>query len=341
MGRDTSNSIWKSFLTAIAIRLNEKIWLKIGMQAFPILWTTVITPSFRTTFYTENGNLNLWGIIIAIVSAALSIIVMVITSIQNKEDLQMIEDKGKKINQYSSELVLRQRITSAENAAEDRRNRRLQRWLASNPSPESIRQLVDGARNPEECISTILDEIAGCLNQVSEIPPENIYVSAAISRVKVGSPPTQKRSVGVWAWLYNPRTMGTASLADLLTSSKSSFRKVVDGLPFYFANDKKEAGKKGEYIFDGMDDSYNHEGSIICYEVSETINNNLIRLIISISTYGRKLIEQQKKDTDDQVKRAYEDSVRGIILNQFEGELKEDLLWYYLRDNVKKTSSKK
>ena len=51
-------------------------------------------------------------------------------------------------------------------------------------------------------------------------------------------------------------------------------------------------------------------------------------MVISISTYGEKIVKIEDENSEDRVKLIYEERIREIILKQFEGEIKEDLLWY-------------
>ena len=143
-----------------------------------------------------------------------------------------------------------------------------------------------------------------------------------------------------WTWVSVPKTEGTAELKDLL-SNQSAFSIVASGRKtFYYANDKKEAAKNKEYYMDGRDNTYG-SGSIVCTEIDEDIGKWRIRLIISISTYGKMIVGQDMIDAGADVARTYEERIRDVIIKQFEGELKEDLLWYGIENiNFKKNKPK-
>ena len=317
-----------AFIYSLADKINDTLWIKVILQAFPIVWTTVIVQIGRSLFITEKGGLNLLGGGIAIISAGISIFILVITGIKSQQDKKEKNKLDKNVSVYTSEIELRKAITNAECTLEDRRNRHLRTWIERHQSNDTISAFVNEALNPKERINTVFDGLSECFEEVTELQKAEVFQSAAIAIENTSIYQKPK-----WEWIVNPPVEGTPSL-DKLLSEKSSFKIVADGIPFFYANDKKLAAKEKKYILDGRDKVYNGEGSIICCEIDETINNWKIRLIISISTYGKKIVSNTDEQAGIQIKTVYEDKIRDVIIKQIEGEIKEDLLWYAL-ENIK------
>ena len=249
---------------------------------------------------------------------------MILTGLQSKKDIDTKEKYNIEAEAYAGEVELRKTITDAECMLEERRNNHLRDWLEQNLLQKDVLQFVDGARNPREGIRAALDGLRECFAQVSEVSKSNIYISAAISVVNKNSSKKPE-----WEWLVAPPSEGTASLVELLNkNNNSAFNIVIQGTPFFYANDKNTAAKNNQYYFDKRDESYKKEGSIICCEFDEVIGKFKIRMVISISTYGEKIVKIEDENSEDRVKLIYEERIREIILKQFEGEIKEDLLWY-------------
>ena len=319
-------------LDFIADKLNDIVWLKVLLQALPVIWTTVILQIWRPFFYQPDGSLTKLGGGIAIGLALGSIALMIITGLKSKKDKKDNQIMDREINSYENEIELRKAITGAESTIEERRNRQLRMWIENNRPDEILCLFVDQARNPKERVNTALDELGKCFEEITELQKDEIYQSAAIAMVNTNSPKDPE-----WEWISQPPPEGTATLETLL-STNSAFKTVASGEPFFYANDKIKASSEGRYALDGRDSTYGN-GSIICFEVGEQIGKWKIRLIISISTYGKTIVSigDQSKGIDE--KKVYEDKIRDIIVKQFEGEIKEDLLWFGLK-NIKERDRK-
>lgn len=92
-----------------------------------------------------------------------------------------------------------------------------------------------------------------------------------------------------------------------LLDEKSTFSQVLKSRePFLFYNSKEQARKMDSYISDGEDSlNENNElkGSIACYRI--IINESgqeLIKAVLSITTYNKKFVNSDNKKTIDNVK---------------------------------------
>lgn len=319
-------------LNFIADKLNDIVWLKVLLQALPVIWTTVILQIWRPVFYQADGRFTKLGGGIAIGLALGSISLMIITGLKSKKDKKDNQMMDREIDSYENEIELRKAITGAESTIEERRNRQLRMWIENNRPDESLCSFVDQARNPKERVNTALDELGKCFEEITELQKDEIYQSAAIAMVNTNSPKDPE-----WEWISRPPLEGTATLETLL-STNSAFKTVASGEPFFYANDKIKASSEGRYTLDGRDNTYGN-GSIICFEVGEQIGKWKIRLIISISTYGKTIVSIGDQSKGIEEKKVYEDKIRDIIVKQFEGEIKEDLLWFGLK-NIKERDRK-
>ena len=164
---------------------------------------------------------------------------------------------------------------------------------------------------------------------VTTVMADRVYISAAWCIHNPSS--TKKAHEQQWEWISNPPSAETMSLDQLLNNPKTMFRKVVDGTPFDYENDKATAAKKEKYVFDKLDEVNDKKGSIICFEIAEDLDKLKIRMVISISTYTRIV----KSDDAEIIKKAYEDRIKSVVIDQFAGEIREDLLLLVTQELMK------
>lgn len=312
------------FLSKTAEKINDHYIFKIILQTIPILWAAALQ-IWKSWFYDPNGNLKTWAAWIAVVSALVSIFVLIITAYKSKKDSDEKKRLDIDVTSYANEISLRNKILISESDFETRRNRKIQNWIERENVERTLTDLITYACDPKDRINSALDEIRNCLSDVSGISTDKFYISAAIS---VSKKNTSKKGHELdWIWLSAPPIEGTLDIPELLKPG-TMFRGIVDGKPFLFANDKKKASEDGSYLLDEKDNTYGGEGSILCFEIADIVGNVKVRMIISISTYAVKIIRDE--ESEDTINTAYKDRIQAIILHQFEGELHEDMLWYIL-----------
>jgi len=315
----------KDAMYLIADELNDHIGWKVFLQILPAIWTTVIVQAFHSNFYTQEGNLNVWGLGIAIVTAVISAVLLVFSDLKMKKDKEAKEQQEADMDVYESEIGVRQAVTEAEISLEEDRNRILRDKINEYMVDETVQQFVSNAISPIERINNSFGELSGCFSKLSGFPRSEFTLSGAVAIVNMNAKKNWKTLD--WQWLSIPTMEGTAGIDELITND-SAFSVVASGKKtFYYANDKEEATKKNEYYLDGRDSTYG-SGSIVCAEIDEEIGKWRIRLIVSISTYGKMIVGKDDIKEGANLELTYEELIRDIILKQFEGELKEDLLWY-------------
>ena len=322
---------FRSFSINLADYFNQKIWLKVIFQSFPIVWSTIVLQCFKSVFYdSSTGNLHWWAGLIAGLSTLLSIIVLVLTGIKSKRDYEKRKELDKDINIYANENALRKTMSVAEAELEKQCNRLFRHWLERKDEGEKRAKniILDGFAVKER-LNLVMDALRECLHDISGITSDHVYISAAWCIYNPNS--TKKAYEQKWEWISNPPAAGTMSLDQLLNNPKTMFRKVVDGMPFIYENDKATAAEKGKYVLDKLDEVNNKKGSIICLEIAEDIEKLKIRMIISISTYVR-IVES---DDEDVIKKSYEDRIKTVVIDQFAGEIREDLLLLVTQELMK------
>lgn len=225
---------------------------------------------------------------------------------------------------YEAEIQIRRRASVNEAQYEEEKNRFLHngyRQIAydNNDLAEFIKYYV----NPKERTKQILTQIGNCIADECEIESTEIVLSSVVSIDDKG-----------WSWFCYPNYEGRDLLQDLLRE-KSALKQVIDNCTYFFSNDKQTAIDQGNYFADRRDKTNNNIGSIICWEVttmieySDSKETHHLRMIISISTYGKKLIESEQNE--EKISWIYNTVFEKMILNQFRGELTESLIWYGLQ----------
>lgn len=94
---------------------------------------------------------------------------------------------------------------------------------------------------------------------------------------------------------------------DELMQGQSTFSKVLNSKEkFIFFNSKEQARKTDNYISDGedkLDDNNELKGSIACYRIIiKESGQELVKAVLSITTYNKKFINNENKKVIDNVK---------------------------------------
>lgn len=329
-GTSISNHI-KAIASSCAAWLNNKIAVRVLLESLPTIWA-ILLQVFRTHFYSKDGNLQRIGIYIWIPVLLVSILISVLTGIKSKRDNYYRGELNEENKSYYSILSILKKTINEESIIEQAQYNQLKNWIEAEPPSKEFCEVAKKVRHPEAIILRIIEGLTRCFAQITQLDESEIFLSAAIAICNT-SQPKKHQNKSKWKWFYQPRQAGTASMEELL-SNNSSFKIVAAGIPFFYANDKATAEKKGQYCFDEKDKCNDNKGSIICFEEYEQVRKWRIRLIISISTYGQKLISQEDEALGIETRAVYEDIIHDTIIKQFEYEIKECLLWYAVQNIV-------
>lgn len=322
MKQEFKNSHWYKILSELADQLHEKWAITTALEILPVVWVVVYQVKMDW-FVDPNGNLKAMGIIIAVICCFISFFLILVSNFKSSHELMRRNSYEETAKRNEAEVVLRSNISSAESSIDERYLRLLKEYIDNNEFSISVlRDFIKKAYDPVKRINAVLDELSYCFEKISKIPRDRIFLSAAV-----------RISSKDWEWISQIQLSGTATLDELL-NSHSLFAKVAkEGIPFAFANDKKKALKKKYYYWDKKDESTSGQGSIICWEIAQSIRNIPVRMIISISTYGEPFYSNENA-SDEDVKKMYEEVIKDTILCRFEGRLSEALIMYALLKRV-------
>ena len=317
--RKISSSYIYILLSDIADMINAYWVAKCILQALPIVWTAIYQ-IMKSRFVDDNGNMNRLGIIISAGSCIASLFIIIITNYKSYRDFMrqsILEDDKEQIE---SQAVVYQSINSASISTKADFVRILQEngnKLKTLQNERTISSFLKDAYDPLRRIDVILNEICSCLESISSIQKDKIYISAAVNLSK-----------GTWEWISNPPIAGTPSLGDLI-SKKSAFHRVaVENRPYVYGDDKEAEAKEGRYLLDGKDATCGNQGSFICWEVSQHVSKSRLRMIVSISTYGIRISSGGQPLSEDKIVELYEKVIKEMLLESFEHELSEAMIIY-------------
>lgn len=315
---------FKKKITALADWLNRVWLLKVFILFLPVIWSPLILKIdffSKLLFDSESGKLNLFGIFLGVFIYLLSFSVNILTNFKAQRDQQRKDVIDANQRAMEGELHLWETITNSECNVEHWRINGLSNFGTSLSLGKTIdtKKLISEGFNPKKHINYILDEIKRSIASLTPVRERQIQMSAAISV-----------DAGEWQWLIRPQKPGMASLQDLLENN-SAFKQVVKGNPYVFYNDKNAANRDDKYYLDQADRASGNEGSIICWEVDGSYNDKYkIRMIISMSTTEKKLVDNIYEKNEKVIEIFYTEKIKHVILDLFENELIENLLLYRL-----------
>lgn len=170
---------------------------------------------------------------------------------------------------------------------------------------------------PRMQIESNLEKIRDVLSAIFGIPNNDIGLSL-IYRITAESD---------WEFLYTMNIENDISLEELLGNPQTSARQIIDGKSkaIFFA--RKESGRAvGQFVPGKLDEDRALTGSIICRDVSLADGCCAMRAILSITTYGQSVCDED----DLQAKKKIEQ----VILPSFELRLRNELALLYIKEVI-------
>lgn len=295
--------IWKSVIVLIPT-----------ISAFALAFPAI--QEFFTTKGQEKVRLNTWGVLLIIIAAICYVLEVLSNMISSHDSRDKLS--------YEAEIQIRRNASINEALYEEEKNRDLRggyRQIAYNNN--NLIDFIIHYVNPRERTNKILTQISKCIAGECEVDSNEIVLSSVVCI-----------DDGEWAWLCYPEFEGRAHLKELLRKD-SALKQVIDDRTYFYKNEKKDAISENKYISDRRDKTNDNVGSIICWEVATIIECNnsnethSLRMIVNISTYGKLLVDS--KLGEEKINDIYNEVFEKMILNQFKGELTENLIWYGLQ----------
>lgn len=137
-----------------------------------------------------------------------------------------------------------------------------------------------------------------------------------------------------WKWLNADNFSVSNTLRNLLTNKNTTYYQILNTKDtFIFENDKQKAVENERYVSSDKDYYYSRNGSIICAKIDcGKYGDSYIEGIISISSYGRKLVESNNLDD---IKK-FENIMKYRIIPYFTALLEIEMVSLSLRHRIKK-----
>lgn len=193
-----------------------------------------------------------------------------------------------------------------------------QLWKIKNGKIVDFPQIVS---NPCEQLKHILDKMNNCLCKLLSQKEYNITSDELYISLYYNFPLEDDM------WKQADSLAPEKGLTiDELQNEKSTFSKVLSSKePFLFYNNKEQARKQDSYIRDSEDrlnENDELKGSIACYRIVVKENNQeLIKAVLSITTYNKKFVNSDDKKIIDNVKFNMDEYILKAFVKRIDIEL--------------------
>lgn len=318
----------KSLAKEIADYFNLHWIQKIVIIFFPTVWISLIMKTWGDELeLSKNGNYTTKGVVCTAVVFGAALFVNVISSYKSKLEKQREIKIQEEIGVLKSNLGICETVMESIYDICDSKYDTLADYMDIIQNTEKCEKPFLTTVQPTKQLKAISDELANCFSKITGIKKSDLLVSMAYTL-----------SDGDWKWIDFKKLHGCATLLELIENQKSTFYQIYSGREvFLFYNSKEDAEKMGNYYFDKKDKSHRYNGSIICQKIEVgSENHSQGILILSISSYGRKFLESKQEKIEE-----VENTIRNIVLKQFEKRICIELSDLYIRERYKKYKSMK
>ena len=359
---------FRKIFVIFAERLNKHWLIKTCLIACPIIWTQIVLKHFSTSLglYNESTKQYSWiATLLSIIIYGFSILVTFLTALKTERDMkrqkniEAIEDEyNVKIKARDSMIAMLKKMLSEEKGTEIKRvGYLLQAIKRGDRLTPEVGDFIEQAYSPINHMKSIMESLKNCILQVYSSQNQDIEDTLTAADLYISM--AMKTPLDDWDWVYHEEIDGCASdLKSLRENEKSTFYAVLNGITeehktYKFYNDKylgingnpelKIQG--GHYVPDPKDYESTIDGrivgSILCWKLDLSLGNingkdSIIEAVISISTYGHKLFDENDTAT---LQRLYKVMFKENIINQFENEIRIDMALEYIYSICKSKKS--
>jgi hypothetical protein len=177
---------------------------------------------------------------------------------------------------------------------------------------------------PKDQLQSILENLQDTLADLFGLTHSEISVSVMY---------TTDQTPDKWDWLSNLNMPNDLNLDELLHNPKSTVHQIVNRkTTSLFFPSKNTAVSQGQYLPGPKDYAHRLYGSILCHDISID-GHKSVRAILSISTFGRQLCEEN--DLDAQY------TIVNKILPSFERRIQLELALFYIRTVLAKRTRRR
>lgn len=319
----------KDLLKKLADYFNIHWIQKTAVLFIPTIWLPFVIKIWGNDIgLSENGELTKIGILVTVLLFGIVFFINVLSSYKAKLEKEREVEMQSEMKRLRSNLSICETVMDSIYDICDVKYDTLLEYMEGVEDTKRCDKPFLSTVHPTKQLKAISDELAKCFSGITGIKKNELIVSMAYSL-----------SENNWKWVDFKKLHGCATLEELISNPKSTFYQMYSGKSeFVFYNSKEQAERTGNYVFDTKDNSHRNVGSIICQRIEVGTEDKVQGvLILSISSYGKKFIK-----TDDEEKiRDAENTIRNVILKQFEKRICIELSDLFIKETYRRYKTQK
>jgi len=207
-----------------------------------------------------------------------------------------------------------ERLLQSVNAVATKKMQRFCSYAEENRTKSKLTPFKDITK-PREQIISLLENIQVTLSELFGINRDEIGLSIICKPIGDNE----------WQWLPTVNMQNDIDLQTLVSNPSTTAKQIIDGKgSSIFFPDKQVAVQKNQYLPGPNDTTYDNTGSVLCRDISIGTDEKIIRAILSITTYGKQLCEEN----DDDAKY----KIENLLMPTFEKRIQLELALFYIKE---------
>lgn len=304
------------------IRLHEwvqKQWLIVSiLMSTSSIWFSLILSfwgeklSLIETDTNGKRQFTFWGIVLTVLIVGFSFLLVMAQRYYEYSKLNTDKDRRK--------LFILEHVDIETNKICDNKYITLKKRLFEIKKGH-VKEFPQIVSNPCEQLKHITEKMNNCLCQLLSQNEYNINENELYISLYYNFPMEDE----IWRQTDSIAPERGLGISELI-NEKSTFSKVLKSKePFLFYNSKEQARKTDSYIRDGEDrlnENNELKGSIACYRISTNESGQeLIKAVLSITTYNKKFVNSDNKKIIDNVKFNMDEYILKPFIKRIDIEL--------------------
>lgn len=304
------------------IRLHEwvqKQWLIVSiLMSTSSIWFSLILSfwgeklSLIETDANGKRQFTFWGIVLTVLVVGFSFLLVMAQRYYEYSKLNTDKDRRK--------LFILEHVDIETNKICDNKYITLKKKLFEIKKGH-VKEFPQIVSNPCEQLKHITEKMNNCLCQLLSQNEYNINENELYISLYYNFPMEDE----IWRQTDSIAPERGLGISELI-NEKSTFSKVLKSKePFLFYNSKEQARKTDSYISDGEDrlnENNELKGSIACYRIATNESGQeLIKAVLSITTYNKKFVNSDNKKIIDNVKFNMDEYILKPFIKRIDIEL--------------------
>ncbi len=304
------------------IRLHEwvqKQWLIVSiLMSTSSIWFSLILSfwgeklSLIETDTNGKRQFTFWGIVLTVLIVGFSFLLVMAQRYYEYSKLNTDKDRRK--------LFILEHVDIETNKICDNKYITLKKKLFEIKKGH-VKEFPQIVSNPCEQLKHITEKMNNCLCQLLSQNEYNINENELYISLYYNFPMEDE----IWRQTDSIAPERGLGISELI-NEKSTFSKVLKSKePFLFYNSKEQARKTDSYISDGEDrlnENNELKGSIACYRIATNESGQeLIKAVLSITTYNKKFVNSDNKKIIDNVKFNMDEYILKPFIKRIDIEL--------------------